>query len=73
MYFDWKTLDNEDEVAEEVIDGLKELSRDNILTLVSSLIWEMSFEWSDITKRIEEVDNCHYSLPDDDEQCEPLQ
>ena len=64
MLFDWNLLEEDDEVVDELIDGFKRLSRDNMLTFISSVIWEMGFEYDEITDRIDQCDNCFYSIPD---------
>ena len=60
--FDWKKLETEIEVVEEACIGLKDISNDMLLTLVSSLIFEMDFKISDVEARMASMVDAEYAV-----------
>lgn len=61
--FDWNNCETQDDVVEVMIDGLAYISRQTVLELIASIIYEEGFEFDEIKKVIEDVDGSVYSIP----------
>ena len=56
MLFNWNDIDNEDDLLEELVDGLTYLERDQLLSFVAGIIYESGFELKEVTDRIQAID-----------------
>lgn len=55
MYFNWADLD-EEETVDELIEGLGNLSYNNLLTYVAGIISEAGFTLTEVSKKIDFID-----------------
>jgi hypothetical protein len=60
MLFNWNDIDNEDDLLEELVDGLTYLERDELLSFVAGIIYESGFSIREVTDRINEIDESVY-------------
>lgn len=60
MLFNWNDIDNDDDLLEELVDGLSYLERDELLSFTAGLIYESGFSIKEVTDRIHEIDESVY-------------
>jgi hypothetical protein len=60
MLFNWNDIENEDDLLEELVDGLTYLERDQLLSFTAGIIYESGFNIKEVTDRIQEIDESVY-------------
>lgn len=61
--FDWRLCEDEDEAIDEICEGLRHFNRNTLLTIVSSIVYEVGFDLKEIAVRIDEIDGSIFSIP----------
>jgi len=61
--FDWNHLST-DEIVDELCAGSCFLSRDNLLSVVATMVYQLNFSDEEITKRIDQIAQLVHIVPD---------
>jgi hypothetical protein len=56
VYFDWGSLEEQDDVIDEICDGITYLQKENQLAVLAALVYNLDFTYADIERKVEEMD-----------------
>ncbi len=60
MYFNWNDIEDQDELIDELCDGITYLSKDNQLAFLAGLVYNLDFTYDDIDRKVQEMDEDVY-------------